>query len=318
MTTYNTTRPSLGRYGTFGFGRQTDPNTPVVPNRFLRYNGGSSMIANTVRARDNYANGSLQLMAERTQGVTFQGKSVTFEADHAGLTEILAIMLNAEPVAGVITPGTMNYASNMPLTPVTVEANYPGTPTQVVDAQFNNLQIQMNPRANFGATLNFQAVKAVNLDTPAAAVLPVTGIYQSRDHYISYGAGEVQPEASSITLDVPIAAIDAARGNEPTEQNYILGFERSGPLQLAGQFSMPGVPQAFLDANRNGTFAPLEWTLVKYAADRVTVDREITFVVPNAEINTIDPGATLDRIVTPVTWTAVSLAGEPAFTVRIK
>lgn len=320
---YGNKIPNLGRFGSFGLGRQSVPGTKVVPTHFLRMNGGSSMTPTILKARDNYANASLFTMAERVQGRNFQGKSVNFEVEHTGLALLLQLILGKDIASGVITPNQLNFDNNMPLPPVTIEANIPGSPTRAVDVQFNNLQLSMNQRANFTGQAGFMGVIAEDMTDPAPAVLPVANVYQMKDHFIKYAGGEVQPEGSSLTLDVPIAPIDAARGNNPDAANFIVGFERNGPIQLGGQFSLPGVPKTLLTAFREGTFASLEWVLRKYGpgaqpTDPKVVVKEIKFVIPNAELNMVEPPMTLDRIVTPITWSAVSLAGEVPFTVAIQ
>lgn len=314
--------PNLGRYGSFGIGRQVVPGTPVVPEHFLRYNGGSTMTPTVVVTDDNYANASIFPMAGRKQGRTMQGKNVNFEVEHKGLVLLLELALGGVVTNGVITPSGLNYDDNMPLRPATIEANIPGSPTRAVDAQFNNLQLTMNARNNFTGQAGFMAVTAEDMADPAPAVLPVADVYQFRDHFIEWDGGDVQPESSTLTLDTAIAAIDAARGNQAAAADFILGFERNGVMALTGQFSVPGVPPAMLAAYRSQETFPFAFVLRKYGPAPAgggprPVVKEIRIAVPNAQLSLVEPPMTLERIVTPVNWKAVSVGGEVPFTVSV-
>lgn len=216
-----------------------------------------------------------------------------------------------------ITPSGLNYDTNMPLRPCTIEANMPGSPTRVTDAQFHNLQLTMNARANFTGQAGFMAVSADDMADPATAVIPTANIYQYKNHFIEWNAGAVQPESSTFTLDAGIAAVDAARGNQAAASDNILGFERNGLLTLSGQFSVAGVPPAMLAAYRSQATFALNWILRKYAPDGTTVLKEVKLAIPAAQLSLVEPPTGLERIVTPVSWKAVSLGGEVPFTARV-
>lgn len=315
-------RPNLGRYGTFGLGRQEAPGTAVVPEHFLRWNGGTTPTATVDVKDDNYANASIFAMAGRAQGRKMDGKNVQFEVEHKGLVILLELLLGAPAVGGIITPTGLNYDNNMPLRPATIEANVPGAASRVVDAQFNKLSLTMQNRANFTGQADYLAVSSVDMTDPAPAVLPTADVYQFKDHFIEWNGGSANPESSSLNLEAGIAAIDAARGDQASAADFILGFERNGLLTLGGQFSVAGVPKPMLDAYRSQESFPLSWVLRKYGplpkeGGAQPVVREVRFTIPNAQLSMMEPPMGLDRIVTPVTWKAVSLGGEAPFTVKI-
>lgn len=322
MTPPAPVQPKLGRYGTFGIGRQTAPGAAVAPEHFLRWNGGSTPTATVDVKDDNFANASIFPMAGRAQGRKLDSKNVQFEVEHVGLVLLLELLLGGTVTGGIITPSGLNYADNMPLRPATIEANMPGSPTRVVDAQFNKLSLTMQNRANFTGQADYMAVSSGDMVDPAPAVLPIADIYQFKDHFIEWNGGSANPESSSLNLEAGIAAIDAARGDQASAADFILGFERSGLLSLGGQFGVAGVPASMLEAYRSQASFPLAWVLRKYGpvpqgGGPRPVAREIKFTVPNAQLSMMEPPMGLDRIVTPVTWKAVSLGGEVPFTVNV-
>lgn len=70
-------KPNLGRYGSFGIGRQIVPGTAVAPEQFLRWSGGTPLTPTVVVTDDNFANASVFPMQGRQQGRTYQGKTST-------------------------------------------------------------------------------------------------------------------------------------------------------------------------------------------------------------------------------------------------
>lgn len=314
--------PNSGRFGSFGIAKQATAGTAVAPTHFLRWSGGTPPIASVDVKDDNYANASLFPLAGRAQGWKMDGKNVQFEAEHAGLVTMLELVAGANLASNVITPSWMNFGPNMPLTPVTVEANAVGAPTRVVDAQFHRLALTINDRANVTAQADYMGATSSDMTDAAAAVIPTANIYQFKDHFIKIDGIESKPESGSITFDTQIEPIDASQGHDATAADFICGFERNGPVMLEGQFSMAGVPANLLAAYRAQSTLPLEWTLRKYGAltgDPLTypTTHEVKVVVPNAQFSLVEPPFNLERVVTPISWKAVSLAGEVPYTIEI-
>lgn len=328
MPVPHTVTPNLGRYGSVGMGKQSAVGTKIPPTHFFRYNGGSPLVPTIVRTRDDYASGTLQQRPERVQGRKFEGKTLNFELDHAGLKFLFEVLCANSFAAGAqpTDPHTLtlierNYDQNMPLHPVTVEAKTPVAPTRVTDVQLHKLDLTMNTRANFTGQVTMSGLGTEDMTDAAPAVLP-NDVYQFRDHCLKLGAQTYAPEASTLSLDIPVQLIDAARGCNVAEHNDGVGFERNGVIALSGQFNVAGCPPELLAAYRSGlkgenpvTLA-LEWTLVKYdPANTANVLRLIKVIVPHAEINMVEPPLNMERIVTPVSWTAVS-HGAPAFSIE--
>ena len=305
--------PNQGRFGSIGFGTQTAVGTAAATaSQYLRINGGSSPTASYQRVRDNYSNASVWMQPERTQGRSWQGKTINFEVELAGLVYMLTNMFGI-PVGtapALITPANGNVYDNFVTTPLTTFWNYPGEPVKVVDTTMHSLQLTMNNRANWTGVLGLHGIDCQVLAAPGTPVLPIADILQFRHHYIKVNGIIQKPESSSVNFDIPMAPLDAAVGTTPAIADLIYGFERTTASALSGSLTVAGISTTLRDNYKNGVNnnAVIGWKIGT---------KTLEILIPYLEVNMAEVPNTTDRIATPYSWTAVSPDGTSPFTITI-
>lgn len=301
------TTPNLGRFGALMLAPQTALGTALTDAQFtaaafgLRVTQFAGPLVTVTRTRDDFADGSIFQQQERTQGRRFDGRTVAFDADMGSVSKILEAMFGA-PAAGKITPANGNFAENAPGTPMQFRQKYPGSNVKGKDAQLAGLTLTVPNRANVTGQLTLNGVSVE--DDPAAltAVIPVTNQLQFKHWYVRYGGTLYKPEAGSLTITVPMEAVDGANGTVPADADYIFGWEVSGPLTFQAQITLAGVPAVFRDAYRNGTLAPF---VFGFQVGALTFEA----LFKNAEVNMLDVPTGLGRVATPITLTAATVDG---------